>query len=82
MPATSGASGPTTTKSTLFALQNATTAAWSEMSRATHSASCAMPALPGAQQSFVASGARGDLPGQRVLAPARAEEEDVHGRLM
>src|SRR5215213_9069147 len=56
MPATSGASGPTTTKSTLFALQNATTAAWSAMSTATHSASRAIPALPGAHQSLVVSG--------------------------
>src|SRR4051812_23941834 len=56
MPATSGASGPTTTKSTLLALQNAITAAWSAISRATHSASRAIPALPGAHQSFVVSG--------------------------
>ena len=51
MPATSGASGPTTTKSILLVLQSAITAAWSVMSSATHSASCAMPALPGAQMS-------------------------------
>ena len=51
MPATSGASGPTTTKSILFALHNTITAAWSVMSSATHSASCAMPAFPGAQMS-------------------------------
>src|SRR5258707_10271666 len=45
MPATSGPSGPTTTKSTLLALQKAITAAWSVMSSGTHSASRAMPAL-------------------------------------
>ena len=56
MPATSGASGPTTTKSIVLALQNAITAAWSVMSSATHSASCAMPALPGAQNSRSVSG--------------------------
>ena len=41
--------GPTTTKSTFFSLQKAITAAWSAMSSGTHAASCAMPALPGAQ---------------------------------
>ena len=49
MPAQSGASGPTTTRSIVRARQNAITAAWSAMSSATSSASCAMPALPGAQ---------------------------------
>src|SRR6185437_5022704 len=49
MPATSGPSGPTTTKSLLLVWQNAITALWLARSRATHSASCAMPALPGAQ---------------------------------
>ena len=36
--------------------QNAITAAWSAISSATHSASLAMPALPGAHQSLVSSG--------------------------
>ena len=40
----------------------------------------AMPGLPGAQTSRVSSGDCGDLPGQRVLAPAGADEEDVHRR--
>src|SRR5476651_669699 len=56
IPAAIGASGPTTTKSTLLALQKSITAAWSAISSATHSASRAMPALPGAHQSFVSSG--------------------------
>src|SRR3954462_4141779 len=56
IPAASGASGPTTTKSTLLVRQNAITAAWSATSSAIHSASLAMPALPGAHQSLVSSG--------------------------
>jgi len=49
MPAHSGTSGPTTTKPILLDRQNAITALWSARSSATHSASRAMPALPGAQ---------------------------------
>src|SRR5438270_4138304 len=56
MPAAIGASGPTTTKSTALDLQKSITAARSAISSATHSASRAMPALPGAHQSFVTSG--------------------------
>ena len=80
MPATSGLSGPTTTKSTASVLQNATTAAWSVRSTGTHSASRAIPALPGAHQNLVDKRRVRDLPGKRVLAPAGAEKEDVHGR--
>src|SRR4029079_767123 len=56
IPATSGVSGPTTTKSTLLVLQKSITAGWSVISTATHSASLAMPAFPGAHQSLVSSG--------------------------
>src|SRR3954449_7101228 len=56
MPAAIGASGPTTTKSTLLDLQNSITAEWSVISTATHSASRAMPALPGAHHNLVSSG--------------------------
>src|SRR5262252_1768179 len=56
MPAQSGASGPTTTRSIFCALQKAITAAWSAMSSATTSQSLAMPALPGAQKSRATSG--------------------------
>src|SRR5712691_6304232 len=55
IPAASGVSGPTTTRSTALVRQNSITAAWSAISSATHSASRAMPALPGAHQSFVTS---------------------------
>src|ERR1700761_8471001 len=56
MPAASGVSGPTTTRSTALRLQKSITAAWSAISSATHSASRAMPALPGAHHNFVTSG--------------------------
>src|SRR5215471_11292811 len=56
MPAQSGASGPTTTRSIFCALQNAITAAWSAMSSATNSHSRAMPALPGAHTRRPTSG--------------------------
>jgi hypothetical protein len=47
-PAASGASGPTMTKSMAFSSQKVTTTAPSRMSMSAHSASIAMPALPGA----------------------------------
>ena len=56
MPATSGASGPTTTRSIARSRQKSATAAWSAVSSGTHSASSAMPGLPGATKSFVSSG--------------------------
>jgi hypothetical protein len=56
MPAQSGASGPTTTRSIFCAWQNAITAPWSATSSATTSHSRAMPALPGAQKSRRTSG--------------------------
>src|SRR5215218_7528859 len=56
MPATRGVSGPTTTRSTALRLQKSITAAWSAISSGTHSASRAIPALPGAHHSLVVSG--------------------------
>ena len=78
MPAQSGASGPITTKSIFSALQSAITALWSAMSSGTHSASCAMPALPGAQIEPVGERARRQLPGQRVLTPAGTDQKNIH----
>src|SRR3954471_11753703 len=56
IPAASGVSGPTTTSSTALVLQKSITAAWSATSSATHSASRAIPALPGAHQNLVTRG--------------------------
>src|SRR5579884_1228906 len=50
-PATSGASGPTTTRSMLSRLASSTTAAGSHGSIETHSAHRAMPGFPGAASS-------------------------------
>ena len=47
-PATSGASGPTTTRSIAFFRQKAAIPAWSVIAMGMHSASRAMPGLPGA----------------------------------
>src|SRR5262252_7825710 len=55
-PATSGASGPTTTKSIRSRRQNPTSPAMSVASIPTHAASSAMPALPGAQKRASISG--------------------------
>ena len=48
------------------------------MSSATHSASRAIPALPGAHHSFVSNAGSGDLPRQSVFAATGTEQEDVH----
>ena len=49
MPATSGASGAITTKSIFSRCARATWPSMSSAPTSTHSATCAMPALPGAQ---------------------------------
>src|SRR5205085_10083198 len=51
-PATSGASGPTTTRSIAWAIARLTTAVGSQGSIATHSAHREMPGLPGAATSL------------------------------
>ncbi len=55
-PATSGPSGPTTTKSIACRLAQAVSASTSSAPMGTHSASRAIPALPGAQYSLSHSG--------------------------
>ena len=79
-PSTSGCSGPTTTRPTLLAVHQATTASLSATSRsgrAVTAGSAATPALPGAQNSARALRGLGQLPGQRVLARAGPDDEDV-----
>ena len=61
--------------------QNAATAAWSATSSATFVAAPRRAGVAGGGEQLLAQRARGDLPGQRMLAPARTEEEDVHGRM-
>ena len=55
-PSTSGVSGPTTTKSISSRRANSTMAGIFSAAMDTHSASPAMPALPGAQYSLSQSG--------------------------
>jgi exodeoxyribonuclease VII large subunit len=55
-PITSGCSGPTTTRSTASRVENSTSASISSAAMATHSASWAIPALPGAHHSLSQSG--------------------------
>src|SRR3954469_22017748 len=79
-PRVSGASGPTTTRSTRWAVANATRAGMSSAPIGTHSAISAMPALPGAQNSLPSSGdawsaqhsacSRPPPPTTRTLMPA------------
>ena len=77
-PATSGASGPTTTRPMFSAWQKAMTAAWSVTFRSTLRAIWPMPGLPGAHESLSQSGLAGDGPGQRMFAAAGTDEENVH----
>ena len=62
-----------------LARQKAAIAAWSPGSRATLVPHCAVPGLPGAMKSRSHRELPSELPGERVLAPARADEKDVHG---
>src|ERR1700759_615802 len=70
-PATSGASGPTTTRSGLISRAAPRTAPGSARSTGRVSASRAMPTLPGAHTSF---GARGDCASVWMMACSRAPE--------
>ena len=46
-----------------------------------HFGSSAVPALPGATRTSVTRGGLRELPGQRMLAAAAADDEDLHGPL-
>ena len=78
MPAAIGASGPTTTKSTLLALQKSITAAWSDD---VERHAFGLPRDAGiarrAPEFRHQRGSR-DLPGESVFATAGTEQEDVH----
>ena len=70
-PATSGASGPITTRSTACSSANSRTAAPSSGSTSTSVASCAIPAFPGAQRISCASASARRA---RMIACSRAPE--------
>ena len=56
-----------------------TTAAGSQGSPSTHSAQRAMPGLPGAASSLLAARRLPKPPGERIFAPARAQQQNIHG---
>ncbi len=76
-PATSPASGPMTARSTAFSLAAATIAAASSAATSgRHSASAAIPALPGAQRTIRHLRRAPQRPHDRVLATASAYDQD------
>ncbi len=80
-PATSGASGPTTVKWTPSRSTAATIPSTSSAATSIRRASRAMPGVAGgAQQLRFFLGAR-QRPHERVLAPAAADDEDLHVRV-
>ena len=77
-PATSGASGPTTTRSMPASRAARASAAGSSAGASSARASRRMPAFPGAHRTSGACGERSERADERVLAPARADDEDPH----
>ena len=78
-PATSGASGPITTRSIAFSIAKSVTAAGSfGSSGRRRSRRRAMPALPGAAKISCAGRLREQGEDDGVLARARAEDQDPH----
>ena len=78
MPSPIGPSGPTTTRSTLCDRQNAITAAWSAGIERDQFGVAGDAGIAGRAVEPLDQRARGDLPGQRVLAAAGADKKDVH----
>src|SRR5256714_10513156 len=77
-PATSGTSGPTTTRSTERSWAATASASTSSAATATSSASAAMPAFPGAHRT---SGAVGDRASARTSACSRPPEPTTSTRM-
>ena len=75
---TSGASGPTTTRSTPSEPANPSRPSPSSARIGWHSPSRAIPGVPGRRVEFGDRRRLRELPGERVLAPARTDEEDTH----
>ena len=78
IPATSGVSGPTTTKSTLLVLQKSITAGWSVMSSGDAFGLVGDAGIARRAPQFGQQRRSGDLPRQSVFAAAGTEQEDVH----
>ena len=73
------ASGPITARSTSRLRARPSSASPSSARTGWQSPSRAIPGLPGAACSAVSPGALGELPGERVLASTRADQEHLHG---
>ena len=81
-PATSGASGPITTKPMSLSLQNWMTAAWSSTSSVDALGDLGDAGVAGGAVELAQQRAGRNRPRQRVLAPAGADQEYVHGRAL
>ena len=77
-PATSGASGPITTRSTSRLRARPSRLSPSSARTGWQSPSSAMPGLPGRRVQLRERRCLGELPRERVLASARADDEDLH----
>ena len=77
-PATSGASGPTTTSPTSSEPARPSSPSASSACTGWQCPSRAIPGLPGAACNSSSRRRLRQLPGKRVLAPARADQQDVH----
>ena len=71
--------GPTTVKSMRSRSTSRITAAVSNRSTGAVAMVRAMPALPGAQMTWVTPGSESEFGGERMLARAGAENEDPQG---
>ena len=81
-PATSGASGPGTTRSIALSWAKPTRAGISSTPISTHSATAAIPGLPGAQYSLVSSGLP-DMAQHNACSPsARSDDQHFHRTLL
>ena len=80
-PATSGASGPTTVRSTACWSTKLTMESTSSVATSgKQSAIAAMPAFPGAASTRVTRGILRETPGKRVLAPPSPDDQHLHER--
>ena len=80
MPSTMGSSGPTTVRSALMVWAKSATSTMFEVSMGTQSARPADPGVAGRAVDLLHQRALADLPDERVLAAAIADDQDLHRR--
>ena len=78
-PSVNGSSGPTTTRSTRSRVAAATRPSTSSTATSSRRASSAIPGFPGAQRISDCRGRAGQRAHDRVLAPARADDQHRGG---